>query len=586
MKNYYKITSVLLMFIITTAFFSCEKDLYEEPIKNNKDIKIYRKTFKELKKDDTFIKAFNPLGEKLKSKALNRSEIEDNYNFKIDSTLIKEVVAGDYLSYTFKIDRDVSSENFYENLLIEIDSNNKKQISLIKYNFIPNTKEIMSIQSSVLYTEKTIYITECTPITVVVETACPCEGHWPNQMCDCQTQPKTVTYNALYCYQSSFNTPDGTGAINSNTGGGTWSGNPLYSDPNMLSNNPNINIHGNTNNVITVANELGPLEKRRRAFQEQLVDNNLVPCLVSLNNPTNDFENSVYEYLETSLITQDSLVVNPTTYPEEEVVFVNGAIQKACNNPDVFSTINPFVIEERIEDDDLDICSKEILNFIKNSVNNDVATIIAKLDSKPSLYTTKIINADLGTPAFNEGITNWTGAINGSNTYTPFDYTIKINSNLVNQGTKLEIYAVILHELIHAYFLSLIDDCVSSSSNCNPIKDLPYVWNQYISHINGNSPVVTTNISQHNQIATNYINVIEAALQEFQPGLPSQYYTDLAWGGLDGTIPYENDDPETRILTLEDKLRIDKILQAEALNTPQYNPSGVLTYFPQGFPCN
>ena len=268
-------------------------------------------------------------------------------------------------------------------------------------------------------------------------------------------------------------------------------------------------------------------------------------------------------------------------------LFIKDCLDKINQDPnDVLTSITPFLIEKKIDDSELDLCSKSVLNAIRNSQNNDIATIISKLDNSPSLYKTKIVNLDLGTPAYTNGETNWTGAIDGGGIYTAFDYTIQINSNLINQGTKLEIYATTLHELIHAYFLSLIDDCIASSSNCAPLQSFPYLWEQYVNYINGNSPNVTSSISQHNELATKYVDIIAAALEEFQPGLPNQYYKDMAWGGLDGTIPYENNNPLNRILTSEDKIRINKIHQAEALNTPQYNPSGVLTYFPKGIPCN
>lgn len=59
-----------------------------------------------------------------------------------------------------------------------------------------------------------------------------------------------------------------------------------------------------------------------------------------------------------------------------------------------------------------------------------------------------------------------------------------------------------------------------------------------------------------------------------------------ALSGLEGTTPYDNNDLATRKLTPEDKIRIGKILEAESSNQPQYNQSGILTYFPQGTPCN
>jgi hypothetical protein len=80
------------------------------------------------------------------------------------------------------------------------------------------------------------------------------------------------------------------------------------------------------------------------------------------------------------------------------------------------------------------------------------------------------------------------------------------------------------------------------------------------------------------------------ALQEYQPGFSSQFYQDMAWGGLEDTDLFLNNDPTTRLLTDEDRNRIDKILKAESSNTPQqeFNLFGQLitTHPPKGTPCN
>lgn len=65
---------------------------------------------------------------------------------------------------------------------------------------------------------------------------------------------------------------------------------------------------------------------------------------------------------------------------------------------------------------------------------------------------------------------------------------------------------------------------------------------------------------------------------------------DLAWGGLHGTVPYENNNPTTRLLTDDDRNRVQLVGQAESSNLPQqqYSIMGVLitTHNPHGIPCN
>ena len=69
-----------------------------------------------------------------------------------------------------------------------------------------------------------------------------------------------------------------------------------------------------------------------------------------------------------------------------------------------------------------------------------------------------------------------------------------------------------------------------------------------------------TLIIVHQQMATDYVDAIASALQEYQPGLPQQVYEDLAWGGLIGTPVF--DDTNTP-LTPNDRIRIANRYEAE-----------------------
>jgi hypothetical protein len=101
---------------------------------------------------------------------------------------------------------------------------------------------------------------------------------------------------------------------------------------------------------------------------------------------------------------------------------------------------------------------------------------------------------------------------------------------------------VLLHELTHAYFYSLIDDA-SSSSNSSVLIDTPtlfkaFVDNTYKSSVNGDA--------HHNEMANTYVDAISSALQEFQTGKTVPYgtalqgYKDLAWYGLKDTKVYKD----------------------------------------------
>ncbi len=272
----------------------------------------------------------------------------------------------------------------------------------------------------------------------------------------------------------------------------------------------------------------------------------------------------------------DYLKKNPN---EEEFSkeLINECIAENLDEENAKSFIIASIIEDKIDDSLLDECTKGILDKLKNLQQNDIVKIITKLGNVDSLYKVKIISVADSELNWNElAVTNWQTE-NGS--AVPYNYSIKIKNSFTSVGTDLGIASTILHELVHAYFLSLIDDC-HYQNNCEQLQAFPEVWNYYVQHTSTNGG------SQHEQLAQSYVNILATALQEFHTGTsltngqqPLQLYTDLAWGGLQGTVPYQ-------ALSSSDIFRINKTDAAENYNQPQYNITGTaLEYFPQGTPC-
>ncbi len=112
-------------------------------------------------------------------------------------------------------------------------------------------------------------------------------------------------------------------------------------------------------------------------------------------------------------------------------------------------------------------------------------------------------------------------------------------------SSDLVIAETMLHELVHAYFFSMIDDCFDSG-DCNQlITDFPDLWNFFIQNVSDGS--LTDIMTQHTEMSSLYVNIIASALQEFSTGtpltngqVPSQVYSDMAWYGLVGTVPFNN----------------------------------------------
>jgi hypothetical protein len=74
----------------------------------------------------------------------------------------------------------------------------------------------------------------------------------------------------------------------------------------------------------------------------------------------------------------------------------------------------------------------------------------------------------------------------------------------------------------------LVDDYNGGANNS--FNELPILFNALVT----NQFPVNSNL-HHEEMANSYVSAIAAALQEFQLGLPTQVYEDLAWSGLEET---------------------------------------------------
>lgn len=289
----------------------------------------------------------------------------------------------------------------------------------------------------------------------------------------------------------------------------------------------------------------------------------------------------IFNYLEFG-IAQDGLTLelgNALTYPQDRVNVVAEALEKMCQDPDTFTSIVPFLIVNGIIDTNLDACGKSILNKLKNTSNFNIAHILAKLGNNKSVYTVNIASVAPSTPNA-LGSTNW--IYTNSNQIVPYNYIIKILPLETQFSTNLAIAGTMLHEIVHAYFLSLIDDC-NQEGSCADLQTFPLLWNFYVENIN--APQGTASAAQHQQMATSYVDFMARALEELVTGnsvppgslggMPSQVYKDVAWYGLKGIIPYDS-------LPQADRDRLTfRMEQVEVQNQSATNPNGqVIT--PQG----
>ena len=126
-------SSLLLIIIFSTLFFSCEKEnLVETPIQNKYVVKNFK--FSDLKSKSSQVNA-----DLIVTKGLEIIKTKEpqnrgaNAGFTIDSTSIKEISIGNYRTYTMLVKRDEVTKDYFENIIVEIDSLEHCNVYLNKY---------------------------------------------------------------------------------------------------------------------------------------------------------------------------------------------------------------------------------------------------------------------------------------------------------------------------------------------------------------------------------------------------------------------------------------------------------------------
>lgn len=396
---------------------------------------------------------------------------------------------GDYDSYTFKIYRPNAPRVPLENLVI---SKTETGYEALLYIYDITEEELHKIEThqnfnlegkvykkllsnddaATLIASKIYYNGNCYEETFIYmqPTKCGTGKHSFGDVCD---------LDPLY-WPTSGGYVLTTTLIPCNSGGSGATGPAPGSSP-TTSGGSSGGVKGGTTPV-----SQSPQYMRKKKFSQ---DN--AACLSQLSVET---LTPLFNYLETGN-TQGTIFLelgaNVTTYPPDRLNIVAEALEKMCQDPETFTSIVPFLIEDQI-DDNMNPCGNSVLNKLKVLGQSDIVRILTRFGSKDSYYKLTY-NQIIPTDAL--GSANWTDPISPP---APYEYSIKIHPNVIAASTEISIAQLILHETVHAYFLSLIDDC-RIANNCAILETFPEVWNYYVAQKNG---VLTANSAQHAAMAT------------------------------------------------------------------------------------
>ena len=185
-----------------------------------------------------------------------------------------------------------------------------------------------------------------------------------------------------------------------------------------------------------------------------------------LDNATVVQEKAVANYLNSN--SSNPLAENDTNCDDPVALdFVVQAIQVMLNGEttdfqEALDVVISTIIEDEIVDDNLDDCSKGILNELKALQSTDIAEIIKRFGDLNAPYDWEI---KTGTPTNpnHAAETNWVLGSNGQGIAN--DYLTLIKPTYVNQATKIATARTILHEMLHAYILSHIDDVQNENTS-------------------------------------------------------------------------------------------------------------------------
>ncbi len=289
MKKKIKILSTLSLTLLL-LFSSCEKDLYDEAIQTERNIKISRVSIK----DPVVFNNRNLMSEiqKVKEKqtinqATGRIVYDSINNFYFDDENGIKVENGDYDSYTFKVEREAPIDSKLENLVFSKNKEGGFDTFLIKYPYSEEQiKTLSSVEFENMQTEFQILNRTMLIVCYVIKTYGNCtETHSNGVTCSSES----VTYDC-YSIDSGSGGSTGGGGFGGDFGSGTSGsyssneGSPVLTSPN------GGHATGNTANPpCTLINKLKKdveFKNKLASFKNSAATDNFEKYSVIYNDPT------------------------------------------------------------------------------------------------------------------------------------------------------------------------------------------------------------------------------------------------------------------------------------------------------------
>ena len=208
---------------------SCEKDLYEEK-KPEKIGIVTHEQFQNLMLQPEFLKAINKVPKKIKTTSKNSFEegktvMEHNYGFTISQGLVNKIQRDSLTTFTMHIVSDVPVADEIQNLIVQINNQNKIESWIIKYKVNVETlavNEELAIKNGTF--ELTPIIYNDTPVINGLMDACQPVISW---RCDATDHGQP----GVACTQGYWEVSFSCGSGGYSTSAPDYSNLPIYTDP-------------------------------------------------------------------------------------------------------------------------------------------------------------------------------------------------------------------------------------------------------------------------------------------------------------------------------------------------------------------
>lgn len=126
----HKLRKVFILYIILAGFlFSCQEEEFYDNHTNSQKVNEY--TFKEANQIPTFNKAYHKVINGIND--VNNMSRTENLGFVIDSSTIKAVTVANATTYTMRIIRPTTNSTFFENLIINVTTQDSTKAFVTKY---------------------------------------------------------------------------------------------------------------------------------------------------------------------------------------------------------------------------------------------------------------------------------------------------------------------------------------------------------------------------------------------------------------------------------------------------------------------